>query len=85
MGEDKKNPSLSARIKNESIYEIPSFEVIAILYDENHNAINASKTIKDGLSSNDNLSVYFTWPEQLSSEPFIKDVLVQINPFTVSF
>lgn len=85
MGEDKKNPSLSARVKNESIYDLPAFEAIAILYDEAGNAINVSKTIKSGLSSNNSLSVYFTWPEELSSDPVLKDVLIQINPFTVSF
>jgi hypothetical protein len=85
VGEDKKNPSLSAVIKNESIYDIPSFEVVAILYDKDHNAINASKTIKDGLSSNNSLSVYFTWPLPLSSDPVTEDVLISINPFTVSF
>ena len=85
LGEDRKSPNLSARIKNESIYDLPSFEVIAILYDENHNAINASKTVKDGLASNDKTLVYFTWPEAFTSEPFIKDVLVEINPFKFSF
>ncbi len=85
MGEDKNSPSLSARIKNESIYEIPSFDVVAILYDENHNAINASKTVKDGLTSNNSLPVFFTWPEVLTSEPVTKDVLIELNPFTVSF
>ena len=85
MGDNMQSPSLSAFIKNESIYDIPSFDVIAILYDENHNAINASKTVKDGLSSNSSTSVFFTWPEPLSSEPVIKDVLVSINPFLVSF
>lgn len=85
MTEDKKNPGLSARIKNESIQDIPSFEVIAILYDENRNAINASRTIKDGLLSNSSLPVFFTWPEALTSEPVIKDVIVQINPFNVAF
>lgn len=85
LGSDKNKPDLSARIKNESIYEIPPFEVVAILYDENHNAINASKTIKDGLVSNDTMPVYFTWPQMFTAEPFIKDVLIQINPFTVSF
>jgi hypothetical protein len=85
MGEDKKNPSLSARIRNESIYELPSFDVITILYDENNNAINASKTVKDGLASNDSMSVFFTWPEALTGSPVIKDVLVSINPFTAPF
>src|SRR3989339_299066 len=85
MGEDKKSPSLSARIKNESIQDLPSVEVIAILYDVDHNAINASKTIKDGLKSGSDTTVFFTWPEALTGEPVIKDVLVSINPFSVSF
>jgi hypothetical protein len=85
MGEDKKSPSLSARVKNESIQNLPSFEVFAILYDEDHNAINASKTVKDGLDSGSTTPVFFTWPEVLTSDPVIKDVLVSINPFDVSF
>ena len=85
IGNDIKSPSLTATIKNESIYEIPSFEVVAILYDENHNAINASKTVKDGLRSNDSLPVFFTWPEAFTSTPVTEDVLISINPFTASF
>lgn len=85
MGNDKNNPSLSARIRNESIQNIPKFEVTAILYDKDRNAINASKTYQEGLMSNGETSVFFTWPEELSEEPVIKDVLVEINPFSVSF
>ncbi len=85
MGADEKNPSLSARIKNESIYDLPTFDIIAILYDIDHNAINASKTVRDGLTSGESVNVYYTWPEELSSTPLIKDVLVSINPFSVSF
>ena len=85
LGEDLKSPSLSAIIKNESIYDIPPFEVIAILYDKDHNAINASKTIKDGLLSNESLPVFFTWPIPLTGTPVINDVLVSINPFSISF
>ncbi len=85
MGEDRKNPTLSARIKNESINNLPKFESIAILYDIDGNAINASKTVKEGLSSGESTPVFFTWPEELSGDPVVKDVLIMINPFTVSF
>lgn len=85
MGEDKNSPSLNAIIKNESIYDMPPFEVIAILYDAEKNAINASKTIKDGLSSNNSLPVFFTWPEALKGDPVTEDVLISINPFTIPF
>jgi hypothetical protein len=85
MGDDVNSPSLSARVKNESIYDLPRFELISILYDTDHNAINASKTFKDGLTSGESVPVNFTWPEPLSGEPVIKDVLFSIDPFSVSF
>lgn len=78
-------PTLSALIDNNSIYDIPEFDVIAILYDDNRNAINASKTHKSNLKNNTSLPVYFTWPEALTKTPVTKDVLIQINPFSVSF
>jgi hypothetical protein len=78
-------PSLSARIKNDSIYDIPPFDVVGILYDMNHNAINVSKTQKDGLLSNASLPISFTWPEALSGVPVKNEILMQINPFTTSF
>jgi len=85
MGDDIKSPRLSARIKNESIYDLPAFDLIAILYDADSNAINVSKTFKEGLASGDAITVYFTWPKSLTSTPIIKDVLFSINPFSVSF
>lgn len=78
-------PSLSARIKNDSIHDIPEFDAIAILYDVDHNAINASKTHKDKLLNNSSLPVIFTWPEILSATPLTQDVMILINPFSVSF
>jgi len=85
MGLDKKSPSLTASIRNESIYDMPAFDVIAILYDENRNAINASKTYREGLNSNNSLQVYFTWPEALKDEPVVKDILISVSPFSTSF
>lgn len=85
FNDDVDTPNLSAKIVNESIYNIPEFDVIAILYDADHNAINASKTHKGGLGSNNTSSVIFTWPEVLSALPATKDVLILINPFSVSF
>ena len=49
------------------------------------NAINASKTHKNGLNSNSDTPVVFTWPEALEGVPVTQDILVQINPFSVSF
>jgi len=83
--DNKDNPILSAIINNDSIYDLPEFDVIAILYDIDNNAINASKTHKDKLLSNSSLPIFFTWPEVLSAFPATKDILIMINPFSVSF
>lgn len=82
---DKDTSSLSATINNDSIYDLPEFDVVAILYDADHNAINASKTHKDGIISNTKLPVIFTWPEPLPTIPVTKEVMIQINPFSISF
>jgi len=82
---DKDTPSLSVTISNDSVYDIPEFDIIAILYDINGNAINTSKTHKNKLLSNNSMSINFTWPETLSTVPVTEDVLVSINPFSVSF
>lgn len=86
VGSDVNNPTLTARINNDSIYDISSpFDVITILYDANKNAINASKTVKAGIQSNAQSSLIFTWPQKLSGTPVTEDILPQINPFTATF
>ncbi len=82
---NENTPTLSAVISNESIQDLPEFDVIAILYDAERNAINASKTHKDKLLNGENLKVFFTWPEPLSSVPVTEDILILINPFSISF
>lgn len=84
-GTDKSNPTLTARLNNESVYDLPAFDVITILYNVDHIAINASKTHKDGLTSNSTTPLLFTWPNPFSEDPVTQDILPQINPFTVSF
>ncbi len=85
LGSDPASPTLSARMTNDSIYDLPAFDVITILYNAEHNAINASKTYRDGLPSGGAVPLLFTWPEPFSEAPITEDVLPQINPFTTSF
>ncbi|NCU28526.1 MAG: hypothetical protein EOM85_02550 [Candidatus Moranbacteria bacterium] len=85
MDNNVDTPTLRATVNNDSVYDLPEFDVVTILYDEDHNAINASKTHKAGLGSNSNTPVVFTWPEALIGAPVTQDILVQINPFLVSF
>lgn len=82
LGTDILAPTLTARMTNDSVYDLPQFDVIALLYDAKHIVINVSKTHKDGLESNGTTPLLFTWPQPLGQEPVTKDVLPQINPFS---
>jgi hypothetical protein len=85
QGDDTQYPTITARISNDSIYDLPPFDVITILYNQDHNAITASKTHKESLPSNTSSPLLFTWPQPLLEDVATKDMLVQINPFTTSF
>jgi hypothetical protein len=78
-------PTLTAQVVNDSIYELPAFNVVTILYDSNHTAVNASRTQSGGLKSNSSAGVTFTWPASFSEVPATEDVLVEVNPFTTPF
>lgn len=85
LGDNPNSPTLTADVTNDSIYSLPAFDVVTILYDSNHNAITASKTHSDGLDSNTSTPVLFTWPEPFSQTVATKDVIIEINPFTTQF
>lgn len=84
-GEDASAPTLTARMVNDSIYDLPAFDVVTILYNTEHNAISVSKTHKDNLLSNETTPLLFTWPRPFSEKPVTQDILPVINPFTTSF
>lgn len=83
--EENSSPRLQARIRNDSIFSAPAFDVIAILYNEERNAIGVSKTHLEGLPNNQSAPVVFTWPSLFDETPVTKDIIPQINPFQVKF
>lgn len=85
FGADTQNPRLGAVINNESIYDLPQFDIITIVYDIDHSAIQVSKTQLDGLGSNTSAPLLFTWAQSFAGTPITEDILPQINPFSVSF
>lgn len=85
LNNDFNLPTLTARIRNESIYELPPFEVVGILYDIDNNAINISKTQKDFLMSGSESSISFTWPGPLIGNPVRNEIFIQVNPFSLNF
>jgi hypothetical protein len=56
-------PRLEASLVNETINKYKDVEVVAIIYNEEGNAVAASKTLVDVLPAEDQVPIVFTWPE----------------------
>lgn len=77
------SPVLSATVKNNSLFIIPELNVVAILYDENHNAISISRTYLDSLKGEEGRDVHFTWPEPIVGKIVAKEIIPMYNIFLV--
>ncbi len=76
-------PHLSAVIKNDSLFTIPEVGVVALLYDENGNAISASRTYLDVLNGEQSQDVNFTWPEPMPGNVIAEEIIPMYNIFSV--
>ena len=74
-------PKLSATIKNNSLFTISDVNLIAILYDESHNAVSASRTYLDVLNSEETKDINFTWPEAFTNKVVAKEIIPIYNIF----
>ncbi len=63
------SPKLSANIINKDFNPYSNIEVVAILYDENGNAMGASRTFIDKIEGNQTTSLIFTWPNPFKTTP----------------
>lgn len=72
-------PRLYADILNSSPYDIKNIEVSAVVYDENDNAIAASKTLVNILAQGSKQPVVFTWPAPFSAKWKRVDILPRID------
>lgn len=77
----EKSPKLSADIINNTLYDYKNVEVVAILYDGEGNAINASKTFIDLIPQQTTQKVYFTWPQKFDKPVTRIEIIPRINPF----
>lgn len=77
------SPVLSATIENNSFFNIGEIDVVAILYDANHNAVSASRTYLDELMPEEIRDINFTWPEPLPSRIITKEIIPLYNIFSV--
>ena len=78
------SPKLSATLSNKSLFFVPNIQVVAILYDESGNAVNASSTFVDILRPEEKNTVIFTWPEIFDKKIFTKEIIPIFNIFDVS-
>lgn len=74
-------PKVTADVVNKTLLNIYNIDVFIILYDENDNVINISKTFIEYLPKNSRKPVVFTWPESLSKNPQRVDIFPQVNIF----
>ncbi|MEZ4103586.1 MAG: hypothetical protein R3B55_03505 [Candidatus Paceibacterota bacterium] len=75
------SPKVTANVVNKTLLEIKDLDVFLILYDENDNVINVSKTFVRNLPKNSKLPIVFTWPEPLAKNPSRVDIFPQVNIF----
>jgi len=59
---DVPSPRVDATIENNALDDIKNIEAVAIVYDDDGNAIAASRTLVDFISKETTAGVVFTWP-----------------------
>jgi hypothetical protein len=75
------SPHLSATIQNNSLFSIPSVNVVALLYDGKGNAVSASSTYLDILGGGQSTDINFTWPEPMSENVVSEEIIPMYNIF----
>ncbi|MFA5934700.1 MAG: hypothetical protein WC827_02345 [Candidatus Paceibacterota bacterium] len=71
-------PKLLVTLKNKSLKEIDNIESVAILYDEDANAIAFSKTKIDLITKDNTEDIVFTWPEKFEKKIYKIDVISKV-------
>ena len=57
--------------------------VIAILYDENRNAVSASSTYLSNMAGDEEREINFTWPEPILGKVIAKEIIPLYDIFSV--
>lgn len=76
------SPKLSAEIENKSLYDAKSVNIVAVVYDENLNAMGVSNTNIDFIPKSSIEIAFFTWPYPFYSKVASWDILPRLD-FTV--
>ncbi len=73
-------PRLSVTLKNTGITRLQNIESVAILYDQNGNAIAFSRTKIDLIDSDGTSDIVFTWPEKFTEKIYKTEVISKVLP-----
>lgn len=76
------SPKLSADIVNDTLFDYRNVEVVAVLYDADGNAVNASDTFVDDLPQQSSKKVFFTWPAKFDRPVTRIEIIPRLNPFS---
>jgi hypothetical protein len=79
INEDTK-PKLLVTMSNTTLKPIQNIEAIAILYDENNNAIAFSRTKIDSIDKDSTADIVFTWPEKFDKKVVRIDIVSKVLP-----
>ena len=78
------SPKLSAVVQNNSLFQIPNINLMAILYDASGNAVNVSKTFVDTLNKSASVPITFTWPEPLAGTVVAEEIIPIYDIFSAT-
>lgn len=77
----KLNTRLTAVLQNQSRDTFTNMDVVAIFYDQDGNAITASKILLPELDALQDKTVYFTWPYAINKDAQV-EIIPRFNPFS---
>ncbi|MEK7228298.1 MAG: hypothetical protein AAB681_03010, partial [Patescibacteria group bacterium] len=76
---------LTVTLENLSRYTFTNIDAVAILYDNNDNAITTSKILMPTLDALARQTIYFTWPYSIEKESVRSiEVVPRYNPFSAT-
>lgn len=74
------SPRLSAKVQNKGVYTLYNLVVVATVFDNEGNAIGASRTVIDRLPADSVQDIVFTWPKPFDSFVSRLDVVPLLPP-----
>ena len=78
-------PKIQVNIRNSSFQSFNDIPVIAIIYNQDDNAIASSQTYIDRIGQDQDAIAYFSWPEPFKDPVSRIEIIPRVNPFANGF